>query len=288
MKNTAKEVGAALSKMGGSLGIGSGGGGGGVNEGEGKTSTGAKVVIHTELDDSAFEELDELTEELEEEEVTIQVGFKEKVGSTLEGLSGKVLEFAEKFTVAFQGAFDVAAQALENQSLELDNYYEKEQQKINQSKMSEEQKQAALLALDEKVAKKRKEIARKQAIADKAMAVFNAIVQTAVNVTKVIANPIMAGIVAALGAAQVGLIMGQPIPALASGGPLAGGQPALVGEMGPEIFKPNTSGTIIPNHALGGGGNISGQFILRGSDLVAAINNELINEDGPNAKTITG
>lgn len=42
------------------------------------------------------------------------------------------------------------------------------------------------------------------------------------------------------------------IPALASGGPLAGGQMALVGEKGPELFVPNTGGTVVPNHALGG------------------------------------
>ena len=40
----------------------------------------------------------------------------------------------------------------------------------------------------------------------------------------------------------------------------AGGRPklnrvALVGEKGPELFVPDTSGTIIPNHQLGGGGN---------------------------------
>jgi hypothetical protein len=30
------------------------------------------------------------------------------------------------------------------------------------------------------------------------------------------------------------------------------GVPSVVGERGPELFVPNTSGTIIPNHALGG------------------------------------
>jgi len=28
----------------------------------------------------------------------------------------------------------------------------------------------------------------------------------------------------------------------------------MVGEQGPELFVPNKSGTIVPNHALGGGG----------------------------------
>jgi hypothetical protein len=38
------------------------------------------------------------------------------------------------------------------------------------------------------------------------------------------------------------------IPFLASGGPIDG--PAIVGEQGPELFNPGTSGTIIPNHKL--------------------------------------
>jgi hypothetical protein len=42
------------------------------------------------------------------------------------------------------------------------------------------------------------------------------------------------------------------IPFLASGGPING--PAIVGEQGPELFNPGTSGTIIPNHKLNIGG----------------------------------
>jgi lambda family phage tail tape measure protein len=38
----------------------------------------------------------------------------------------------------------------------------------------------------------------------------------------------------------------------ADGGSPAVGQPAIVGERGPELFVPRTAGTIIPNHALGG------------------------------------
>jgi phage-related minor tail protein len=38
----------------------------------------------------------------------------------------------------------------------------------------------------------------------------------------------------------------------ASGGPVDGGRTYLVGEKGPELFTPRTTGTIIPNNALGG------------------------------------
>jgi len=38
----------------------------------------------------------------------------------------------------------------------------------------------------------------------------------------------------------------------ADGGPVSGGSPYIVGEKGPELFVPNSSGNIVPNHAMGG------------------------------------
>jgi hypothetical protein len=40
----------------------------------------------------------------------------------------------------------------------------------------------------------------------------------------------------------------------AAGGPVSAGKTYLVGERGPEMFTPSSSGSIIPNHMLGGGG----------------------------------
>jgi hypothetical protein len=45
--------------------------------------------------------------------------------------------------------------------------------------------------------------------------------------------------------------------ARASGGPVAGGSSYLVGERGPELFTPGTSGSITPNNALGGSTTIN-------------------------------
>ena len=44
---------------------------------------------------------------------------------------------------------------------------------------------------------------------------------------------------------------GGGIPFLADGGSLQRGQPAIVGEEGPELFVPNQSGSVIPNNRLG-------------------------------------
>lgn len=45
-------------------------------------------------------------------------------------------------------------------------------------------------------------------------------------------------------------------PGRATGGPVTGGRPYLVGERGPELMVPSSSGMIVPNHALGGTTNV--------------------------------
>jgi hypothetical protein len=46
----------------------------------------------------------------------------------------------------------------------------------------------------------------------------------------------------------------------ADGGPVTGGGTYMVGERGPELFVPNTSGMIVPHEALqGGGGGVTVQ-----------------------------
>jgi hypothetical protein len=51
----------------------------------------------------------------------------------------------------------------------------------------------------------------------------------------------------------------------ASGGPVSGGTPYMVGERGPEMFIPGTSGQIVPNGALGGI-SLSYNIDARGAD----------------------
>lgn len=65
------------------------------------------------------------------------------------------------------------------------------------------------------------------------------------------------------GDAAVGLLSGR----LAAGGPVAAGRTYLVGEEGPELFTPSTSGMIVPNHelvsgAVSGGGSVAGGSVV--------------------------
>lgn len=54
-----------------------------------------------------------------------------------------------------------------------------------------------------------------------------------------------------------GFTLGVPdIPRMAAGGFAAAGSPYIIGELGPELFVPGTSGTIVPHGAVGGTTNI--------------------------------
>jgi len=71
-----------------------------------------------------------------------------------------------------------------------------------------------------------------------------------------------------------GLFGGAIIPGfLAEGGPAGAGKPYIVGERGPELFVPSTSGTVVPNNALGGGNvtyNINAVDAMSFKQMIAA------------------
>jgi len=56
------------------------------------------------------------------------------------------------------------------------------------------------------------------------------------------------------------------LPGFASGGDVMGGRPIKVGELGPELFVPHTSGRIVPNNQLSGGGGPTYIIDAKGTD----------------------
>ena len=87
----------------------------------------------------------------------------------------------------------------------------------------------------------------------------------------------------------------KPGKKAAEGGRIPGGRASLVGEKGPELFTPATSGYVTPNHALGGSTSISVNVDASGSSvegneqngeelgrlIAMAIQSELIKEKRP-------
>ena len=80
----------------------------------------------------------------------------------------------------------------------------------------------------------------------------------------------------------------------AAGGPVTGGTPYIVGERGPELFVPGSSGNIVPNHEMGGanvvvnvdasGSSVEGneaQSRELGNMLAGAIQAELVRQKRP-------
>lgn len=84
-----------------------------------------------------------------------------------------------------------------------------------------------------------KKLKREQAQRDKSLAIFNAVINTAAAVTKALPNLILAGIAAALGAAQIAVIASRPIPKFRSGKKNNYEGPGIIGEAGEEIFEHN-------------------------------------------------
>ena len=178
-----------------------------------------------------------------------------------------------------------------NENLQQD--FERDAASIENSKMSQEAKDEAMLKLKEKYEKrqqkidkdaddKKKALMKKQAIREKGLRIANAIMATAQAVVTAltagpIAGPILAGIVGALGAAQIAAIASTPIP-LAEGGLAFGAVNAIVGDNpnaanDPEVIAPLSK----LKQMLGGSMNLEVNVggIVKGNDIYLSNENTL-------------
>lgn len=94
---------------------------------------------------------------------------------------------------------------------------------------------------------------------NKAFAIKDAIVNTATGVVKALSmgpiiGPIMAGIIGAMGAAQIATIASQQYTGRRFGGPVSNDESYIVGENGPELFTPGATGRITANEGMISGG----------------------------------
>jgi tape measure domain-containing protein len=111
--------------------------------------------------------------------------------------------------------------------------------------------------------------------AHKALATAQAIISTYQAAAEAIAFPpgppvsliYVAGAIAA-GMAQVAAIQSQQYSGKAIGGSVMGNNPYIVGEKGPELFTPASSGMITPNDKMGGGQTANINFTIVANDAV--------------------
>jgi len=166
-------------------------------------------------------------------------GIKEKTLATWQSTLSQTQEILGRLT----GLFD---QYYSNRMMQIEVDYEVQRTAIENSMMSEEEKADALVALDAKVDKERKETMRSQAKATKATSLMSAIVNTARAVVEALPNFFLAAAVGVMGAAQAALIAAQPLPSFAKGGRMEAGEAAIVGERGPELFVAPRPGEVVP------------------------------------------
>jgi ABC-type transporter Mla subunit MlaD len=150
-------------------------------------------------------------------------------------MAGVVQDFWDKYGQAAQDAIyavdAVVIQSHRNKEISLDNEYKKDVERIEQGKMNEEEKAAALAALDEEYDGKRSALKAKQAKQDKLMSIVQATISTYEGAAKAFAQGgifghIFGAIIIAAGLALVAKIKSQPIP-LAKGAIFK--QPTLLG-----------------------------------------------------------
>ena len=230
-------------------------------------STGQKDEFEFIGIDKAFDELQDLYDELEEEDLFGKAKFSlEEFGKKLDAgvtkWSNKIGEFFSKWGEGINIVGDTFGQMMTNKTIELDNYHAKELEGIENSTMTEEQKASAIEKLEEQTAEKRAKIQRKQAIADKLAAIVAATINGAQAITKVAGQTgigafAAAPIVSALVAAQIATIAAQPIPKFANGGIVSGPTVGMMGEYAGARSNPEVIAPLDKLESIIGGQNIN-------------------------------
>jgi len=176
----------------------------------------------------------------------------EEAQATIEKETEKRRTIAQMGLDAFNQFVALGQMQTDNKIAHIDQQLAAEKIAIEHSTMSEEDKAAAIEAIDEAADEKKKVLMIKQAKRDKAAAIFAAIISTGVAIAKTFANLgapvgiVLGAIVGVLGAIQVAMIAAKPLPQLAKGGVVKrqkGGIDVTVGEgMEDEAILPMKTG----------------------------------------------
>jgi hypothetical protein len=121
---------------------------------------------------------------------------------------------------------------------------------------------AAISAIEDQADKKRRSIAKKQAIVDKAAAIFSIGINTAVAVVKALPNVILSAVIGGIGILQAGIVASKPMPQFKDGGLIKGGQGGIVGQIGEsnddELILPMRKGVdTLVNKIVGALGSVA-------------------------------
>jgi hypothetical protein len=137
-------------------------------------------------------------------------------------------QYAQAVSSAFKTFNELSKIASENRIADIEATQSKELEAINNSTLLERDKEKARIDANKKASTAIANEKRKQAIADRALAIFDIGINTAVAISKAVAaSPLTGGLpfsalAAILGAAQIAAVLAKPIPKFEKGGLIGG------------------------------------------------------------------
>jgi hypothetical protein len=137
-------------------------------------------------------------------------------------------QYAQAVSSAFKALNDLSKATSENRIADIEATQSKELEAINNSTLLERDKEKARVETNKKASQAIAVEKRKQAIADRALAIFDIGINTAVAISKAVAaSPLTGGLpfsalAAILGAAQIAAVLAKPIPKFERGGLIGG------------------------------------------------------------------
>ena len=180
-------------------------------------------------------------------------------GERLKLVLGSLAKISDGLNSMMQNIYENRISKIEEEQEANEEAGEQEQARIERLEetgaISSEEAEARKRAAEDKTARKNEELEKKkaqlqqkQARWDKANSIIQATIATALAVAKALPNFVLAGIAAAMGAAQIAVIAAQPIPKYAKGTDSHKGGLAVVGDGGvPETIVTEKGAYITPS-----------------------------------------
>jgi len=236
----------------------------------------SKAALKTLLDQQVID--GELTQEMANHKLLEGMREFEKLKTMIASEGAKerlklIKDELKQIEETMQRNYDKNLAAIKNR-----NFQELELEKLTKDQIKDLTKATGREVLDE-LSKHNKAVFQ----INKALAIKDAVVNTARGVTKALGlGPFgipLAIAIGALGAAQIATIASQKYQGRRLGGRMNQGQPYMVGEGGPEMVVPDRASNVIPNNKLGGGQPVTVNFNINTVDA-RGFNELLVNSRG--------
>lgn len=180
------------------------------------------------IEDEGQKQINSLNKKLMSEEeynaavLKINADTTAKLNAEQQARVDAAFEYVNAVVNVFSQINELSNQQSEQRIADVTKASELELEAINNSNALETEKARQRLALEKRTARIIAEEKRKQAVSDKALAVFQATIQVAQQVAANVANPPLAALIGIAGAIQIAAILAQPIPKFEKGGEIGG------------------------------------------------------------------